>query len=181
MLYALLACTIFAATSIVWSSLRTQSVPMPSSPRVVRESLELLPPHLEGTLIDLGSGWGNLVFALARRYPHCTIQGYELSPVPYLFTRLRLWLRPQRNIEFYYKDFFDQPLSEAQLLTAYVSPEVHERLAAKLQKECGEGVLVLTHTFALPGWHAFTHHRLDDLYRTPIYLHKAQSAQKSEG
>ena len=46
--------------------------------------LAALPVKLEGTVYDLGSGWGGMAFALARRYPGCRVTGFEVPPLPWV-------------------------------------------------------------------------------------------------
>jgi len=46
-----------------------------------------LPEH--AVIVDLGSGWGTLVVGLARAFPGASVQGLEMSPFPFLVSRLR--------------------------------------------------------------------------------------------
>ena len=71
---------LFASTVITGSS------PMPTSPRVRRTMMAVLPERLPGApnaqIYELGSGWGGMAFALARRYPRHLVTGLEISPLP---------------------------------------------------------------------------------------------------
>ncbi len=55
---------------------------MLTSHRVKAAMMELVPDDFEGTIVELGSGWGTLAVAFARRYPGCQVLAYELSPLP---------------------------------------------------------------------------------------------------
>jgi len=73
-----------AVASVLGWYLLTGTPPLPSSPAVKRAMLAALPVKLEGTVYDLGSGWGGMAFALARRYPGCRVTGFEVSPLPWI-------------------------------------------------------------------------------------------------
>lgn len=137
---------------------------MPTSPKVQKALLSSLPVHLEGTILELGSGWGTLAFALAKRYPNTQVIGYETSLIPYLFSLL---LRRQ-NLVFKRKDFFNEPLN-ATLAVCYLYPAAMQRLKQKLEKE-GK-IAIITHTFAVNGWKATKIIEVNDLYKTRIYLY----------
>jgi hypothetical protein len=79
--------TLVAVASVLVWYLLTGTPPLPSSPAVKRAMLDALPNKLEGTVYDLGSGWGGMAFALARRYHDCRVIGFEVSPLPWVFSR----------------------------------------------------------------------------------------------
>ena len=72
------------AAVAVWTVV-TGSPPTPTSMRVRRAMLAILPPRLpladRGRIYELGSGWGGLSRALADRFPGQPVVGIELSPL----------------------------------------------------------------------------------------------------
>src|SRR5689334_1257490 len=90
----LLALLLGAMLSIVVYSLRIGITRMRTSGKVRQRMLSLLPAAQEGTLLELGSGWGHLAFALADHCPRASVVAYEWSPLPYAFSRLRQRLAP---------------------------------------------------------------------------------------
>jgi hypothetical protein len=74
-----LAIGIAAVGSIVWFTLRLGIAPMPSSARACRAMITACENAPPGPVVDLGSGWGTLAIAFARRYPGRRVVGYELS------------------------------------------------------------------------------------------------------
>ncbi|HEY4831944.1 MAG TPA: SAM-dependent methyltransferase, partial [Waddliaceae bacterium] len=88
---------------------------MPTSRKAKILLLGAIPPNHAGKIIELGSGWGTLLFPLAKQHPHSMIIGYELSPIPYLFSKLRHYLEPMPNIKIYRKDFFQIFLNDASI------------------------------------------------------------------
>jgi hypothetical protein len=157
--------------SIVVYTLRTGISPMPTLGKVRRELLPLLEPELQGTLLELGAGWGTLAFALADRCPQAKVVAFELSPLPFAFCWLRQRLAPRPNLELRRQDFFRASFSGASVVVCYLFPGAMARLAPKLLAELPPGARILSHTFALRGWKPVRSLVADDLYRTPIYLY----------
>ena len=71
---------VFLILLVVIYTFRTGISPAPTTGKVNRELWKLLPEKVDGTVYELGSGWGTLAVPLARRYPH--VVAYELSPLP---------------------------------------------------------------------------------------------------
>ena len=173
----LLALLLAGMLSIVFYTLRTGISPMPTSGKVRRELLSLLPETLEGTLLELGSGWGTLAFALADHCPRARVVAFELSPLPYAFSRLRQRLAPRPNLQLVREDFLRASFSGASAVVCYLYPGAMRRLAPTLSVELAPGTRILSHTFALRGWKPLRTLVVDDLYRTPIYLYEVPARE----
>lgn len=180
-IFALFA-ALAAIGAVFWATLATGSPPGPTSPVLRRAILEVLPARLPapqppslpgGTVYELGSGWGGLAFALARHYPDHPVIGIEASVLPWAVSRLRLLVRPQKNLSFRRADFHGADLSGASLVTCYLMPDAMPKLAAKLDAELKPGALVLANTFALPGWRALDERTAKDRHASKIYLYEA--------
>lgn len=176
-LYLLLLAVLLAGVaSIVFHTLRTGISPMPTAPKVRRQLLSLVPPELEGTVLELGSGWGTLAFALADRCPRARVVAFEVSPLPYAFSRLRQRLAPRPNLRFVREDFLRASFAEASLVVCYLFPGGMARLAPKLLAELPPGARIVSSTFALRGWKPLRTVGVDDLYRTPVYLYEVPTS-----
>ena len=160
-----------ACASIVIYSLRTGISPMPSTPRARARILTAFPEDTAGPIYELGSGWGNLAFALADRFPNAEVLAYERSPVPYLVSRLRQRLFPRQNLSFQREDFFTVSLEQASVIVCYLCPPLMQRLARKLEQEAKPGTLVLSNTFSIPDWSAVAVHPLHDFYDNRVYVY----------
>ena len=172
-LFLLLVALLLAGMlSIVFHTLRTGISPMPTSAKVRRQLLTLLSPEQEGTLLELGSGWGTLAFALADHCPRVRVVAFELSPLPYAFSWLRQRLAPRPNLELRREDFFQASFAGASTLVCYLFPGAMSRLAPRFATELAPGTRILSHTFALRGWTPLRTQVVDDLYRTPVYLYE---------
>ncbi|MBD3671611.1 MAG: hypothetical protein HUJ29_12650 [Gammaproteobacteria bacterium] len=144
---------------------------MPSSSKSRRVILELLQDCSGSSCFaELGSGWGSLVIPMARRNPGKTIIGYELSPVPYLVSRLLKRLYRLDNLVLYRKDFLYADLTAVDCLVCYLYPGGMEQLWHKLKQEklCAT---VISNTFAFVGIEPERLVRAADLYNSPIYVY----------
>lgn len=172
-IFIFLVCAVAIIGSLVIWSLRNGISPMPTSSKVKREMLALMPHNLNGTIYELGCGWGTLLFPLARKYPHCRIIGYETSPLPYGVCKLLLSFFKHSNVEVVRRDFYSANLRDASLVVCYLYPGAMKRLESKFSAELRKETFVVSNTFAIPGWSPQTVKTIDDLYRTKIYLYKS--------
>jgi hypothetical protein len=127
--------------------------PMPTH-RLVRPVMFDMIPENEAPKVayDLGCGWGTLAFALAARFPDAKVIGIELSPLPWLFCKLRQIVQRRPNLEIRYGNFLRKPLGDANLIFCYLMIGAMRRLSAKLDTEAEAGTLVIANSFALQGW-----------------------------
>jgi hypothetical protein len=146
--------------------------PTPTSYKVQKQLLLTIPEEINGKIAELGSAWGTLACALASKLPHCQIQAYEISPLPYLFSKGLAAFYKFPNLEVQRKDFFDISLHQFSLVVCYLYPGAMERLKDKFQNELKPGTYIISHTFAIPGWKEIQRIYVDDLYHTPIYLYQ---------
>lgn len=123
-------------------------------------------------MVDLGSGWGTLVTALAKRYPDRQVIGYELSFVPWLFSSIRKTVSGLDNLKLYRSDFLNADLSAASVLTCYLFPGGMVSLEEKLERDNIRDVLIVSSTFALPSSEPVKVIRVKDMYSTPVYLYR---------
>lgn len=160
--------------SIVWSTLQTGVSPMMSSGKACQAMLDSLEMSGDGPLIDLGSGWGTLVIAVARKYPDRQVIGYELSWFPWLVSVIRKSVLRLDNLSLYRQDFRKAELSSASILFCYLYPGGMVDLHNKLKREVFNEMLIVSNTFALPSCQPAEIFRLEDIYKTPIYVYHWQ-------
>lgn len=145
---------------------------MPTSPKVKEALWHILPEKAEGKIIDLGSGWGTLAFPIAKKYSSSQVIGYENSPLPFLFCKIRQLLQPAPNLTFIFKNFYNISLEDAGLIICYLYPGAMEQLDKKFRTELKPGTWIISHTFAIPGWQPVKVMHAEDIYHTAIYLYK---------
>ena len=161
--------TLTVMVSILVGVVRTGISPMPSSRRAVQQVLQFVVPPRSGAIYELGAAWGSLAVPLARAFPDRRIIAYELSTIPWLFLWLRVRVCGPKNIEVVRRDFFRDDLGKAAVVVCYLFPGSMVRLSTKLRSELTPGTVVVSNTFALPGWVPEQMSQLKDLYRTKIY------------
>lgn len=162
---------LLTALSIVWTTLQTGISPMMSSGKACQAMLASIERSVNGPLIDLGSGWGTLVIAVARKYPNQQVIGYELSWFPWLVSIIRKYSLRLDNLTLYRKDFRNAELSNASILFCYLFPGGMVALHKKLKRELLNEILIVSNTFALPSCQPTKIIRLKDVYQTPIYVY----------
>lgn len=148
---------------------------MPSSNKaraeVLRQLASIMKQGPPKTIVDLGSGWGNLVIPIARLYSQHRVIGYELSLFPWLVSVLAKRLLRLDNLVLYRKDFLKADLSQADILLCYLFPKAMTQLDRKIRTEQLKLQALISVFFALPGHPEDRKEVLRDLYNTPVYLY----------
>lgn len=129
------------------------SVPWMRRAVIERMEKEVKEKELSAPLIlELGSGWGTLAFAAAKACPSATIIGYEISPVPLFYARVKAVLGGYKNVKFISADLFGEDFSKADIVMTYLTIPHMERLKPKFEAELKPGAIVICNTFHVPGW-----------------------------
>jgi SAM-dependent methyltransferase len=124
-----------------------------SPPEVVDRMLRLADPKPGELLIDLGSGDGRIVIEAARKYG---ARGLGVDIDPNLVELARTNARKagvESLARFEAKDFFELDFSAADIVTAYLLPEINQKLMPKFLR-MKPGSRVVTHDFDMGPWHA---------------------------
>lgn len=164
--YIIIFIAFLAASSLIYWTIKLGIGPVPTSRKVSKTLYANLPDNINGQIIELGCGWGSLIKILKKKYPDKTVIGYERSLIP---RWIASWFHrmPVHGI-----DFFNADLSEAGLVVCYLYPEAMKRIAKELLPRLPPDCIVVTHTFALPGFEPEKISRSTDMYGTPVYLYR---------
>lgn len=169
---AVLGAVLVAMALILISTLATGASPMPTS-SVVRETmLAALPAEINGPIYELGAGWGGLAVTLAGRYRASPVRAFEVSILPWAFSRARLLVQGRPNLSFQLKNFLREDLSGAALVVCFLTPPIMEKLKTKLEAELRPGALVVSNTFAFRGWQPIDTRAVADVHATNVYLYR---------
>jgi len=121
-------------------------------PEVVVEILRLAGVGPADVVYDLGSGDGRIVIAAARDFGARGV-GLELDPdLVGLSVRNATRAGVAENTRFLIKDIFEADVSDATVVTLYLSPEVNLRLKPKLLSQLKPGSRIVSHDFPIAGW-----------------------------
>ena len=96
-------------------------------------------------IYELGCGWGTLVKAMAKAFPNATVIGIELSPIPWLVSRIRCRKLP--NVQIKRKNFLQHPINDADAVTSYLMMKPMMKLADKLDRELRPGTSAVAVAF----------------------------------
>jgi len=120
-------------------------------PEVVTEILRLARVGPDDVVYDLGSGDGRIVIAAARDFGARGV-GIELDP-DLVAESLRNARRARvaDRTRFLQQDIFEADVSEATVVTLYLSPEVNLRLRPKLLA-LPPGSRIVSHDFPIGDW-----------------------------
>jgi SAM-dependent methyltransferase len=138
-----------SAQSWAWDGGTTPYVQSPQE--VVERMLRLAEPKPGEYLIDLGSGDGRIVIEAARRYGTRGL-GVDLEPrLVKLATENARAAGIGTLARFEVKDFFELDFSGADIVSAYLLPEVNLKLLPKLLK-MKPGTRIVTHDYDMGPW-----------------------------
>ncbi|HTX86788.1 MAG TPA: SAM-dependent methyltransferase [Candidatus Nanoarchaeia archaeon] len=118
---------------------------------------------------DLGAGDGRTLFAAAGA--GAISEGFEISLLPYLITKIKILCSPKKNKpKIFFRDFWKINLSEADVIFVFLMPRIMEKLKEKMEKELKPGARIICYTWPMPGWEPAA---VDDIPgRLKIYLYK---------
>lgn len=123
--------------------------------RIVRRMLRLAEVMEGETLVDLGSGAGNILIVAAREFGLRAI-GYELNPLLRILTCIKARLAGVSDrVEVRSGNLLRVPLPQADVFTVFLLPSLIERLKPKLQAELDGSTRVVARDFPFKDWPHF--------------------------
>lgn len=133
-----------------WNTFRTR-VPLYLSDRKAWEALlPLLPAERPFRFIDLGSGFGGVLFYLEPRFPLGRFEGAEIAPASWLVSRMRAAWRKSRVV-FHRRDYGGLDLGDYDVVFAFLSPAVMPALWAQAQAQMRAGAWFVSLSFDVAG------------------------------
>jgi SAM-dependent methyltransferase len=124
----------------------------PTRQAVANAMLKLARVGRGDVVYDLGSGDGRIVILAAQKYGARGV-GVEIDPP--LIDRSRQVAREgevAQRVRFIEADLFTADISEATVVTLYLSPDVNRRLEEKLRRELRPGTRIVSHQFRIGSW-----------------------------
>lgn len=125
---------------------------VPTPLPVVEEMLRVANVSDGDVIYDLGSGDGRIVISAAQAYD---VRGVGVDIDPTLVqtaTENAQQAGVSDRVEFLQQDLFETDLSEADVVTLYLLPEVNLRLRPKLLEELQPGTRIVSHAFDMGNW-----------------------------
>ncbi|MEK7245502.1 MAG: class I SAM-dependent methyltransferase [Pseudomonadota bacterium] len=101
--------------------------------------------------LDLGSGFGGTVLALAAKHGEGEFVGIESAPLPFALSWLRTTFSGLPQARVVHGDFWKLDLAGFDLVYAFLSPAPMAELFRKARAEMTPGSLFVSNTFEVPG------------------------------
>lgn len=147
----ILALVILAGTVFLFFYIMTGPPYLPSKQKKVEKMAHLLEIQPGQKAIDIGSGDGRIVIALAKAGAEA--HGVEINPALVWLSRRNIKKAGlQENAFIHSKSFWRQNFSDFDIVTLYGMPHTMRRLEGKLMRELKPGAKVACNTFKLPTW-----------------------------
>ena len=141
---------------------------VPTLEAVADQMLQLAGIKPTDVVYDLGSGDGRVVILAAQKYGARGV-GIELDPKLVAISRqVAKEGEVAGKVRFIEGDLFEADISEATLVTLYLSPSVNARLEPKLKSELKPGTRIVSHQFRIGRWEPERTIQADD--GTDLYL-----------
>jgi SAM-dependent methyltransferase len=126
---------------------------VPTPMNVVHEMLKLAGAGPGDVLYDLGCGDGRILLAAVEEFDVDRAVGYEINPQMAEATRMKVYDKElQGRIAVLQADFFSEDLSEATVVTLYLTTSGNAKLRPKLERELRAGARVVSHDFPVSDW-----------------------------
>jgi SAM-dependent methyltransferase len=132
---------------------RTPDIYFAATPApVVDAMLALADVTASDVIYDLGSGDGRIVVAAAQKYGARGV-GIEIEPGLVAISRqIAQDGAVADRVRFIEGDLFAADISEATVVTLWLSTTVNARLEPKLRRELRPGTRIVSHQFGIGGW-----------------------------
>lgn len=128
---------------------------VPSQPEFVRKMLQVARVGPDDVVYDLGCGDGRILIMAVKEFGAEKAVGYELREDLYKSTLREIERQNlKERINLINGDLSEADISEATVITLYLSASGNERLKPKLAKEARPGTRVVSQDFRMNGWHA---------------------------
>jgi SAM-dependent methyltransferase len=135
---------------------------VPTRQATVDAMLRLARVGPDDVVYDLGSGDGRIVIIAAQKYG---ARGVGIELVPRLVEMSRQLSREgavEDRVTFIEGDLFTADISEATVVTLYLSPSINRRLLPKLTSELRPGARIVSRQFRMGSWAPEVTLRADD-------------------
>lgn len=125
--------------------------PVSSPPAVINEIADFLQQYApSGRFLDMGSGWGTLVLALAKKLPEWDIDGVEASPTPWFISNIRSIGRSFSNYRFFIGRMEEQALQNYDVIYLHQSQRRIFAMLPRLVKALQTDTFILTYPRPIP-------------------------------
>ena len=138
-------------------------------PDVVKRMLELANVNFQDVLYDLGSGDGRILITAIKEFNAKKAVGIELRDDLAKNTMEEIKKQAfEDKIVVIKDDFHKIPISDADVITLFLTTAANERLKPKLERELKSGTRIVSHDYEIVGWKP---NKSENLGQHTIYLY----------
>jgi hypothetical protein len=124
----------------------------PTKEKKVKKMIKLAKIKKTDKAVDLGSGDGRLVIALAKAGAK-EAHGYEINPLLVFISRRRIKkARLQKKAKIHWANFWRTSLKDYDVVTLFQFPTIMKRLGKKLRRELKKGSRVVSYHWKFHNW-----------------------------
>lgn len=170
---ALAACGILIFVAFIMFSFRDMVPFVPTPRKMLKKIISMADIKDNERVVDLGSGSGRIIMAVAKKYKKNLIIGVEKSYSLRLATKFFLFFHPflKKRVQVINKDFFNLDLTEFDVIFCFLTPEALRILLPKFQL-LKPGSRIVSYMFALENSQGFEENIEYATSKDSIYLYK---------
>jgi len=142
---------LFKILGYIYTYLFWGAINVPSTEEKVKQIINIVDLSGKKKAIDLGSGDGRIVIALAKA--GIEAHGYEINP--FLVARAKKNIKKaglKNKAHVYLKNFWQENLGEFDVVVVFGMKHVMAKLEKKLEKELKPGAVVVLNYFTFSKW-----------------------------
>lgn len=139
---------------------------LPSIGHHIQTSLEKAGVKEGVRFYELGTGTGS-VSAIALKMG-ARVTGYELSPIFYLISFIRLKLT-KKSFKLYLKNFIKSDISEADIIYIFLIPRTISNIKDTLFSKVRPGTKIISYAFPILGWQI--NDKIELINKPTIYIY----------
>jgi hypothetical protein len=142
---------IFVSLLCIYAPAFWTRVPYYPTPRAAYSLiLAELPTDRPFTFLDIGCGFGDMLFFLSKHRPNGYFVGIEIGLIPWLYGSCKARLRGRKRVSIRFQNMWAEPLERYDVVYTFLSPAPMERMWDKVAHEMRPGSLFITNTFEVP-------------------------------
>lgn len=143
--FVVIVIALFLLSSAAFAGVRAAPW-LPTRQKDVVRMLRLAKVQPGELLLDLGAGDGRFLLEAVEKHA-ARARGFEISLLPYLAATWRLRRIPKAKAQMLLRDFFRQPLQDADVIACFLTPKAMEKLEQKWLKEARSGSRLVSYAF----------------------------------
>ena len=118
----------------------------------IETCLKYVDINSDASVVDLGCGHGGVLRKISKKCDVNALVGYEINPFACVLAKLFCFR--DKKIHIKRRNFFQERLSDFDIIFCYLFPDVMEALTEKLRTEAKPGAVLVSFNFCLKGVNA---------------------------